>query len=384
MTKTALRSEQDCEDFVRGLCFLATGGSGGRHESLRLLLDQLNRGREIEFVDAATLPEEAWTVTAACIGGRIEEGDEVPELTALGCTGRGKGHLDLILDAIQVLQNHAGIELAAVVPVEISDLNVAAPVAAAMELGLPVVDGDYSGGRAAPEIAHGIPEIRGRSVCPISYTTRWGDAVIVTDTASTGMVDRIGRMLNIASHGWLGSCWDLMPAGEAREYLAPGTQSKALAVGRTIRRARETGADPVMEAVKAVNGWLLFRGEVVAADVADGDSLDFGSGAYELAGLGDFAGHTFRIWYKNEYHVSWRNGEPLVSSPDSLIMVHLETGEPATSFDVSMGDRLAVIGCQAYQGLRSRAAIDAYHPRHFGFDTEYVPIENLVGESTPK
>jgi DUF917 family protein len=378
MGNSMLRTRKECEDFVRGLSFMGTGGGGGSKESLELLVDQLEAGRDISWVDVDSLPDHVWTATVAMVGGRVAEGGTREELAELGCVEQRYDSPGLIVAAIHALQDYAGVELAAIVPVEICDVNVTMPMAAALELALPVVDGDYSGGRAAPEIRHGVPEIRGMPVCPMSFVTRWGDVLILKDTVSVAMADRIGRMVNMASYGWIGTCWDLMQVRKVKQVLAAGTLSKALHIGQAIRTAREKRLDPVAAAVKAVRGWLLFEGEIADTQTADEESYAFGVGTHTLKGLRSYKDHTLGIWYKNEFHVSWKDGKPFVTSPDSLIMVDLKTAEPGISFDFSAGDQVAVIGCKAHQGLLTEAGIEAYGPRYFGFDIDYVPIEERL------
>ena len=378
MSKVALRSQQECEDFVRGLCFMGTGGGGPPKLGLKLLLDQLAAGRQIEWVDVDSLPDEAWTATVAGMGGRGGTGPTEEELAELGCVDEKYGPSGRMVAAVQALEEDAGIKVSAIVPVEIGASNVPAPIAAALELGIPAVDGDYAGGRAIPEVPQTIPEVRGVSVCPMSFVTRWGDVLILKDTVSTAMSDRIGRMIIVAAYGGMGISCYLMQVKQARELLAAGTLTKALEVGTAIREARETGADPVAEAIKAVDGWLLFEGEVTSSEIADEESYAFGLGSHSLTGLGEYHGHTFKIWYKNEYHVTWRDDEPFVTSPDSLIMVDLRTGEPATSYDFSAGDRVAVIGRRAHDAHRTDRGIELLGPRHFGFDFDYVPIEERL------
>ncbi len=381
MRKLAVRTEQECEDFVRGLCFMGAGGGGRPQLGLKLLLDQLEAGREIEWVDIDSLPGESWTVTVAGMGGRGGAGGAEEELAGLGCVEEKYDPLGRMVAAVQALQDYAGIKVQAIVPVEIGASNVPAPIAAALELGLPAVDGDYAGGRAIPEVPQTIPEIRGVPVCPMSFVTRWGDVVILKDAVSTAMADRIGRLLIVAVYGGVGVSCYLMQVKEAKELLAAGTLSTALHVGREIREAREKGADPVAAAVKAVDGWLLFEGEVTSSEIADEESYAFGLGSHKLKGLRNYEGHTFKIWYKNEYHVSWLDDNPFVTSPDSLIMVDLETGEPAISYDFPIGARVAVVGRKAHDAYRTQKGIELLGPRHFGFDLDYVPIEGRLTQS---
>lgn len=380
MGNVVLRTRQECEDFVRGLCFMGAGGGGRPKKGLKLLLDQLEAGREIEWVDVDSLPDEAWTATVAGMGGRGGEGSTEKELAELGCVEEKYDSLGLMVTAVRALEDSAGVKAEAIVPGEIGGGNVPAPMAAALELDLPVVDGDYAGGRAIPELPQTIPEVHGMPACPLSFVTRWGDVMILKDTVSTAMADRIGRMMTLAVYGGVGISWYLMQIKDVKEVLAAGTLTKALHVGQAIREAREKDTDPVAEAVKAVDGWLLFEGEITATEIADEQSYAFGLGTHKLKGLGSHEGHTFKIWYKNEYLLSWRDDKPFVTSPDSLIMVDLKTGEPAISYDFSVGDQVAIVGRKAHQVHRTEKGIEALGPRHFGFDLDYVPIEERVAE----
>jgi DUF917 family protein len=127
-----------------------------------------------------------------------------------------------------------------------------------------------------------------------------------------------------------------------------------------------------------IDGWLLFEGTIISTDIVDEQSYAFGVGSYTVRGLGTHEGHHFRIWYKNEYHVSWMDDRPFVTSPDPLIMVDLKTGEPATSYDFSVGDQVAVVGRRAHKVQRTDRGIEALGPRHFGFDFDYVPVEKRL------
>jgi len=382
MEKPVLRTREDCEDFVRGLCFLGTGGGGRPDIGLALLLQQLERGREITWMDIGSLPEEAWTATVAGMGGRSGPAGITEELAALGCTEERHDALGRMVAAVRALEGSAGVKVEAIVPVELGASNVPAPLATALELGVPVVDGDYAGGRAIPEVPQTIPEVSGVGVTPMSFVTRWGDVAILKETVSTAMADRIGRHIVLAAYGGVGVACYLLQAREARRVMAAGTLTQAFRLGRAIREAREAGGDPVAESIRQVQGWLLFTGEITRTPIAEGDSLAFGLGSHQVEGVADYQGQSFEIWYKNEYHVTWLDGKPYVTSPDGLIMVHLEDGEPATSYDFSVGDRVAVIGRKAHQAHRTPRGIGLLGPRHFDFDFDYVPIEERLSKSS--
>ena len=68
--KTILATQQDCEDFVRGLTFLGTGGGGAPERGLKMLLEQHKAGAEVGWVSIDDLPPDTWTATVAGLGGR--------------------------------------------------------------------------------------------------------------------------------------------------------------------------------------------------------------------------------------------------------------------------------------------------------------------------
>jgi len=128
MRKAVLRTKQECEDFVRGLCFMGAGGGGPPKLGLKLLLDQLEAGRGIEWVDIDSLDDEAWTATVAGMGGRGGTGGTEEELAQLGCVEEKHDPLGRMVAAVRALEDYAGVKVEAIVPVEIGASNVPAPM----------------------------------------------------------------------------------------------------------------------------------------------------------------------------------------------------------------------------------------------------------------
>ena len=152
--------------------------------------------------------------------------------------------------------------------------------------------------------------------------------------------------------------------------------SECLALGRAIRVARERDDDPVAAAASALGGWVLFEGEVAARDWANTGYME---GTHELQGAGRFDGHRLKVWFRNENHVSWLDGEPWVCSPDLIEFCDPATGEPLVNTYLELGQRVSVVGRRRRDLFDSPAGLATLGPRHFGFDTvEFRPIEALV------
>jgi DUF917 family protein len=375
--KTTLATRQDCEDFVRGLTFLGTGGGGAPERGLNLLLEKHDAGATLGWVSVDDLPPDTWTATVAGLGGRPpKDGPPVRDMEQLGLmTSR---HDNTLPVALNELAAYVGVNIGAIVPGEVGAGNSTVPLITAATLGLQTIDGDYAGGRSIPELSQISPEVLGRSIFPVTMADRWGDITILKSGAGAQMADRIGRMLAAAAYGGVAFACLLMQAKEARALMNHGSMTQALQIGRILRQAREQGGDPAAAVVTQHDGWVLFRSEVAASEVDDKEAYMFGYGTHHLKGVDEFAGHTFRIWYKNEFHISWLDDQPFVTSPDAIAVIDLASGEPYVNDSIKPGRRVAVVGRKAPDAYRSARGVEVLGPRHFGFEMEYVPIEQRV------
>jgi DUF917 family protein len=190
------------------------------------------------------------------------------------------------------------------------------------------------------------------------------------------MLERIGKLLSVAAYGMTSMAATLLSGREMKEIVVPGTLTKCLELGQAIRRAQEQGEDPVQAAIEYTTGWLLFEGEVTGKDWEDREGYMFGT--THIKGTGGYEGRTLDVWFKNENHVSWLDGKPFVCSPDLVTIVERETGEGITNTLMNAGRRVAVVGIKGLEAFRSKRGLAAAGPRYFGFDIDYVPIEEQM------
>lgn len=380
MPSQRLTTDQQIEDFVHGLTFLGTGGGGGTAQAgISTLLAERDAGRPVGWIDASQLPDDAWTVSVAGMGGRPpKEGPPAGELSALGLVQERYPLRTTLPAAVNELAAYRGVKVSAVIPIELGSGNTPGPMLVANQLGVPVLDGDYAG-RAVPELTNLKPELFGVPITPIAFVDKWGDVALARETASTEMADRIGRMLCLAAYSGVGIACYLLKVKEARRLMVADTLSKALALGEARRRAVEARADPVQALAAAANGWVLFKGEVSEAEWEARGGFMFGYGTHYLKGIEEYAGHTCKVWYKNESHIVWIDDQPFVTSPDLIALVDRQTGEARPNGAVAAGQQLAVLGTRASDpAYRSAKGIAVLEPRHFGFDIPYVPIEERL------
>ncbi len=105
----------------------------------------------------------------------------------------------------------------------------------------------------------------------------------------------------------------------------------------------------------------------------------------ELAGTGPYAGHTYRVFVKNENIVSWLDDHPDVMSPEIIVNLDPKTGDTVYGQGLGAypaGIEVAMVGIPASKLWRTQKGIDVLGPRHFGFEFTYVPIELLQQRRT--
>jgi DUF917 family protein len=373
MRKISLDSAEELEDLVRGCAFMGTGGGGSPEKGLKLLRRTVAEGKKIRLIHPGEVPDDAWICTGAYVGSiapRTPEDLQIIE--RLGLTRRVKRE---IVRAVQELEEYAGLSIHAIAPTELGGLNTPAPLDAAAILEIPSIDGDF-GGRALPESTQFRFSLAGMKIWPRVFCDFAGDITIIKEAATSPMMERIQKHVSMSSLGLVGAAGHLMRGKEMKEVILPGTVSRCISIGAAIRRARGEKEGLTGRVAEAVDGWVLFQGRV---SEKTWESLEgYMIGHIELTGEGPFQGQTFRIWFKNEYHVSWLNQEPFVTSPDIISVLNLDSEEVPTNTDIDQGDRLGVIGSGAAEGYRTKKGLEVLGPSHFGFALEYVPIEQRI------
>jgi DUF917 family protein len=376
MGTTVITTIKDCEDLLEGALWLGTGGGGSYQEGYTLLEALIRDGYQPSWVDAADIPDQVWTVTVGLHGSIAPLADDLEDTIREAGLSQDQNEWFQIR-AIKELGEYLGHEYGCIVPPELGPDSMAAPLAIGARMGVPVVDGDYIG-RAVPEETQSTYCLHDKNASMFAAADPWGNVIIVKHAVNTHSLERIAKMLALSAYGVIAVATTPLPAREMKEILVHGTYSRALKIGRAIRKAREDGGDIVERGAAAAEGWRMFDGEVSRLDVEDRDGYYYGT-AY-LDGLDADQGQTMKVWFKNENLISWLNDEPWVTSPDLISMVYLDNGRGIYNGELQEGDRVAVIGMKGVEGFRTRKGLALAGPQHFGFDFSYRPIENILAE----
>jgi len=371
-----LTKKEDIEDFVRGTTFFGTGGGGSPKRGLELLENDLKNGKKLFWVDYTEISKDSKAVCPFLMGSIAPETEEIQK-KKLELGFIKKTVENPLVNAVQELEKYTGEKAEIIVPVELGGGNTPGPMDVAANLGKTLVDGDYAG-RAIPEIVQITPHIFGKKVTPIAAVDEYGDVSIIKESINNEVAERIGKLISEAAFGLAGEAGILIDAKELDKLLIKGTLTESLELGKAIRLARESNKDPIQAIIEKTGGYLLFEGTVSKKDWEDKEGYMWGT--HTIKGENKFKGKEFKIWFKNENHISWLNNEIYVTSPDRIEVVRKKDGEPITNTDLKVGEKVSVIGIKAREIFRTEEGLKVLGPKHFGFDHKYEPIEKIMEE----
>jgi DUF917 family protein len=349
---------QDLEAVALGGAVYGTGGGGDPYLGKLLAQNTMRQHGPVRLIDVESLADDALVVSIAGIGAPTVLLEKMP-------------NLEQVLNALAALESALGRRATAIMSAEVGGLNSTIPFCAASARALPLVDGDTMG-RAFPEIQMTLCTLHGIAASPLALGDEKGNAILV-DAVSNKFTERFVRSITTDMGGSAMGAMYSMSGAQARRAVVRGSISKALETGRAIFDARAQHANPVQAAVLATGGFLLYAGKVV--DVERGTSGGFSRGLARIVGLDGFEGEDLTLRFQNEFLLASRGGQVLVSTPDLIVLLDLESGEPVTGELLRYGLRVAVLGIPCVSQWRSAAGLALVGPHYFGYEADYVPVE---------
>ena len=364
-----LLNDEDLHDFARGAAFLGTGGGGDPYIGRLMAKAAIEQYGHPTIVSPEELADDATVAFIAMLGAP----------TVLVEKAASGDDIDL---AVKRLSQRIGKPIDALMPAEIGGVNSTLPIVAAARLGIPLLNADGMG-RAFPEIQMVVMNFEGVSATPFVIVDEHLNSVIVeTGTAKTAE----DFVRTIAMHMGLSCIVSGYPmsGADVKRATIHNTMTEALSIGRAIRTGRTSG-DPTHSLVESLNdsptygfGKELFDGKIV--DVRRETTGGFAVGHCYIEGI-DEPDEKFELIFQNENLVGTKNGERIAMVPDLITVVERETIEPITTELLRYGQRVKVFGTAAPKLLRTKEALEFVHPKCFGFDFDYVPIEQVEAKS---
>jgi uncharacterized protein len=354
-----LLDEPALRALARGCAVLGTGGGGDPRIGLLLALQALEEVGPTELVDLDDLPADALIMPCGMVGApnvhieKIENGSEGAVL---------REHLERL----------TGRTVAALMPAEIGGSNGLLPLCWAGRMGLPVVDADGMG-RAFPLIPQVTMHLAGIDPNPGVMTDERGN-VLVFRAISGAWMERLERSAAVEFGGSGAATEYPMTVGQARGATVRGTFTLAIEIGDALTTAV---GDPIAALVAVTGGYPLMGGKVT--DVERRTTKGFVRGSVVIEGLGDDAGRLLRLEIQNENLAALEQGKVLASVPDLITILDTETADAIPTERVRYGQRVTVIAMPCAPIWRSAFGLQMAGPRAFGYEFDYVPVEELAG-----
>lgn len=371
ITKYKVIDKQAIEEITLGAAILATGGGGNPEIGRLWALKVLDEGKDIVLVDPADIPDDTYIACPTPLGSSIVLTEKPPN--AKVCE-----------HAIRKLEAYVGKEVQATIPLECGGVASTITYAVAGELGLPIIDADGMG-RAFPEIHMTSWGTHGVSPTPtVSCDDRLNTTVIDTQDNHL-MAESIARKTSMSYGGisWIATYG--MTGRQMKDTSIIKSQSVAWDIGKAVINARKNHHVPAEEIISSykepqnLKGYKIFNGKVTDIQREFGGELQkgFTLGTLVMEGINEDAGKVATLDFQNEWLNIKIDDQIECTTPDLIIIVDTATGDPIRTDNVKYGYRGTVILLAAQDRMRTEKGIESFGPRYFGYDIDYVPVEEI-------
>lgn len=357
-------TRQNLDDILMGGAILGTGGGGELAEGRDLIEDALAQGKTFDLVSIDEAPDDALFCTAYMLGAVSPLSDaQEQQYNRLQRISE-----PAILAAYDRLQSYLGRACHGTICCELGGSNTAIAFYAAAMSGHVILDADPAG-RAVPEVTHSTYYLAGLPAAPIVMANEFGETFIAENLSDDQRAEHIVRALAQASRNDIAAIDHALALSVLKTALIPGTISKAMAMGETLRAAKSKRQN-VPEAVAASGGgFVAFTGTISACDWRT--EAGFTLGSITISGDGPHDSNTYRISVKNENMAGWHNGILHATIPEMICLIDRDTSEPVTNPNYVNGQSVAVIILPAPEPFLNPKGLASFGPEYLGLDMPF-------------
>lgn len=348
-------------DLARGAAILGTGGGGDPYLGELAALQALENYGPPVLVGIDELPNDGLVVLAIMVGA------PVPLVEKLSF-----GHE--LISAYEAVAARLDSPPVALMSPEIGGINSILPIALGARLGLPVVDADAMG-RAYPEIHQVTLTLFGLSASPFALADEHGNQVVIHGVTNE-WTERIARAAVMEFGAICPGVGYALPVARIREAAILGSVSRAESIGRAIRIAQQQKTSAVDAVLALTGGVRLFEGKIV--DIDRQTRRGWSMGEARMEGSDSFRGQRMDVRFQNENLIALVDGDLVAMAPDLITIVERDSGMAITTERLRYGMRVVVLGMPCDEKWRTADGIALGGPRHFGYDLDFVGVEQLA------
>ncbi len=352
--------EQALEEIAIGAAVLGTGGGGDPYIGKLIAQQAVRDYGPIALLDPEEVSDDAVCISSSGMGAPTVMVEKIPAK-------------EEFLAPFETLEKIINKKADIVFPIECGGINSMLPFVVAAQKGIPVVDADGMG-RAFPELQMTVFHLYGCSISPMVL----GDCRLNTvylDTVDDFWAEKLARVITVQMGGQASMGDTVLTGKQLKEYAILHPIRLSQEIGKTILNAHLNADSPTDSVLKASNGYDLFYGKVV--DISRSTDGAFVRGQAIFEGFGRDKGKTAIMEFQNENLVIRVDDKVIASVPDLICNLEIHSGLPITTEGLKFGQRILVLGLKADEKWRSEKGIQTVGPRAFGYDFDYLPIEDI-------
>jgi DUF917 family protein len=349
---------EDIEMLAVGAFILGTGGGGSPYLGLLNMRRLYAEGHRVQLISPGELEDDDWVAAVSNMGAPLVGQERLTDSRT-------------IARAVALMEEHTQYRFRGIMALEIGGGNAIQPLMAAAHLQRPVVDADMMG-RAYPEAQMTSVAVGDLRPYPLTSVDCRGLETIVDKVPSWRWMERVSRRVCVEYGSIASTCKAPRTGREVKEWGIHGTTTKAIGIGRAVREAQKTHADPVAAILAVAAGKVLYQGKV--SEVERRATEGFLRGRTRMEGSGDWRGATLSIEFQNEWIVAWLDGRPLAMSPDLICVLDSVTGEAIGTETIRYGQRVTVIALPPPPVFLTPKGLEHVGPRAFGYDLQFSSV----------
>lgn len=338
----------DVEAFFAGAQLFTSGGSavGPSGVPIAWVHDVLSEYGPVKLLPAGEAPADGWAAAVGFVGAPFLLDEQVP-------TG------EEIRRAVGALQRWAGRRLTAVVALNCAGVNALAPLIAAAQLDLPLLDVDGMG-RVFPLVEQTTFTLAGLPATPLAVAGSGGEDAVFD--CPTRRLEVLLRQTVLTCGGWVACAGYLARPSDLAAGGIPGGISQVLGVGRLLH----DGSDGRTVAER-LGGRLLGRGRVIDVErrTARWGARSLPAAASSIV-LREESGQVLRLEVHNEVLLALADGVAVATVPDVIGLLSVPDQQVLGVEEATVGSEVDVVSSPAAPAWRTERGLALAGPGAFG------------------
>jgi len=328
-------SKKDINNLLKGDSWFATGG-GFPSDRAKEIFTQILKKRQLFLKGLEEFRDDDCLCVASGVGSVSKTSKDISKDST---------------KVIRILEEITKTNIKGIVSGEIGLECLAAD--AAIKLGLPLVDADMKGGRAAPEPPINLFNLDGANVTPMIVVNTDGDIAILKETSDPKNIETFLRhFANMASGAFV--AWCPRTAFEYKKRLINKTISRTIKLGELINCGKNLD-----ELLTHVSGKVIFKGKITG--LRDENNKGFLMRRLTIMHNDSVC----QVWVKNENLAVSVNDKIMVTCPDLITIINPENLQGIHNSKLKIGKKVIVIAIPNSKKWHSRRGYEIFGPKHF-------------------